>query len=392
MYSTLSKIRSYIAKFRNKSIGLSKYLVAILAAKVTKKEDIWLISERGVDARDNGYIFFQYLKEKHPEIIAKYVIDVKSSDYVRLTKHSIDIIPRDSFLHYYYIAKSTRLISTHIGGYFPDEKYWIHSLGKNVNRKKKTVFLQHGIIKDDIPFLYYENTGLDLFICGAKYEYDFVSSAFHYPENVVNYTGLCRYDRLNEYTYKNQILLMPTWRRYLDFDNFENSSYYLHYCELLQSEALIALLKNNNLELVFYPHYEVQKFVNLFKKFEIQDTIIVADFKYDVQTLLKESRLLITDYSSVYFDMIYMGKPVLLYQFDELEYRKGHYAEGYFDVSNIGRKSNNLNKLLKDLEFYVLNNYQTEIQYNTYIEGMFQLRDSNNCKRVFESIMSLDID
>lgn len=44
--------------------------------------------------------------------------------------------------------------------------------------------------------------------------------------------------------------------------------------------------------------------------------------KYDVQQLLKESLLLITDYSSVFFDMMYMNKPVIFYQFDENQYRK----------------------------------------------------------------------
>ena len=30
-----------------------------------KKENVWLIAERGDEARDNGYSFFRYLKNYH---------------------------------------------------------------------------------------------------------------------------------------------------------------------------------------------------------------------------------------------------------------------------------------------------------------------------------------
>ncbi|MBR5258025.1 MAG: hypothetical protein IKV51_03670, partial [Clostridia bacterium] len=42
--------------------------------------DTWLISERGYDARDNGYCFFRYLRRNHPDIRAVYVITRDSPD------------------------------------------------------------------------------------------------------------------------------------------------------------------------------------------------------------------------------------------------------------------------------------------------------------------------
>ena len=48
----------------------------------------------------------------------------------------------------------------------------------------------------------------------------------------------------------------------------------------------------------------MQRYISAFKGFD--NTIEIANWKeFDVQELLKESALLITDYSSVYFDMIY---------------------------------------------------------------------------------------
>lgn len=49
--------------------------------------------------------------------------------------------------------------------------------------------------------------------------------------------------------------------------------------------------------------------------------IEIAKFKdYDVQQLLIELRILITDFSSVFFDFAYMKKPVIYYQFDRDKY------------------------------------------------------------------------
>lgn len=46
--------------------------------------------------------------------------------------------------------------------------------------------------------------------------------------------------------------------------------------------------------------------------------------------MLKESRLIIADYSSVAFDFAYMNKPLLYFQFDEEEYRTKHYKNDIF--------------------------------------------------------------
>ena len=42
---------------------------------------VWIITERPDQARDNGYCFFKYLKEYHPEQPTYYIIDRKSKDY-----------------------------------------------------------------------------------------------------------------------------------------------------------------------------------------------------------------------------------------------------------------------------------------------------------------------
>ena len=91
--------------------------------------------------------------------------------------------------------------------------------------------------------------------------------------------------------------------------------------ELLNNDILKELIEKKDLKVIFYLHRNLQNHINSFKN--INSKIILASWeKYDIQELLKSSALMVTDYSSVFFDMIYMKKPIVFYQFDEDEYRK----------------------------------------------------------------------
>ena len=61
---------------------LIKLAIAWIASLFIKDKDLWLISERGREARDNAYFFFIWLKQNHPEINAKYIIS-KVTDNVQ---------------------------------------------------------------------------------------------------------------------------------------------------------------------------------------------------------------------------------------------------------------------------------------------------------------------
>ena len=59
------------------SCALKYSAAAVVAPFVRNKEkytDLWLIAERGIDARDNGYYLFKYITEHHKEINIEYVI------------------------------------------------------------------------------------------------------------------------------------------------------------------------------------------------------------------------------------------------------------------------------------------------------------------------------
>lgn len=350
--------------------------------------DVWLISERGIDARDNGYWFYKYMIENHPEIKVKYVISKNSADYLKIREE--DIVLYGSKEHYYYFLYSKYLISAEIMGFSPNERlyYRLNKYGI-LKVKGKMIFLQHGITKDYNPYMTKKNTKLDLFICGAIPEYKYMIGKYGYTEKEAVLTGFSRFDNLKNENDKI-ILIMPTWRKWLKYaDTLANTDFYEKYMEILNDREIINLLEKKNYKIIFYPHIILQKFVNEF--YSNSSLVKIASFdEYDVQDLLKKSNLLVTDYSSVAFDYAYMNKKTLYYQFDVKQYRKEQYSDGYFNYSNdgFGPVCENFSEL-KEYIIAFLKNNQVLDEYNKRINDFFDNKDCNNSERIYNEIIKM---
>ena len=116
-----------------------------------------------------------------------------------------------------------------------------------------------------------------------------------------------------------------------------------------------------------------------------------AQEREDLQRLLIEADVLITDYSSVFFDFAYMEKPIIYYQFDRDEYRKGHYQEGYFsyDRDGFGRVTFSQEETLEELERILERGAEVEPVYLERMDRFFERRDRDNCRRNWEAILDV---
>ena len=132
----------------------------------------------------------------------------------------------------------------------------------------------------------------------------------------------------------------------------------------------------------------MQKYINDFST--ISKNIKILDVNdIDIQTLLKESKLLITDYSSVYFDFAYMGKPIIYYQFDYDEYRDKQMPEGYFNYKKdgFGPIYDNCNELINYIKLLNVNEFELDTSYKYKMNEFFKLNDQNNCERIYKKIV-----
>lgn len=376
---------NYIMKIRIKQVLLIFliYFIKFISIFIKPRENYWIISERGKEARDNGYCFYNYMKREHSEQKCYYLITKDSPDINRIDRK--DVLKYNTFKHYYYCVNACCIISTHTYLFFPHCFYRLYKL---LDLKPKIIFLQHGIIKDLIPFYFKKNNNVDLFITSAIPEYNYVLNEFGFSDDVVKCTGLARYDNLKNIKTKDMILLMPTWRQnYVSFteNEFLMTDFYNEWNNLLKK---ISDYDNKNYEIIFYLHYEFQKFSHLFKGYS--NNIKIAKLNnYDVQTLLKETKLLITDFSSVYFDIAYMDKPVIYFQFDEIDFFKNNYNKGYFDYykNGFGKVTHNSQETLEQLQFYIRNNFNREEIFTERKCRFFKYSDCLNSQRIYKEII-----
>ncbi|TQS71262.1 CDP-glycerol glycerophosphotransferase [Ornithinibacillus gellani] len=292
------------------------------------KKDIWVVGERPYKAQDTGYRFFKYMREKHPDKQVYYVIESDSPELKNVKPYGNTLIYK-SKKHILYTLMARRIIGSH----HPDYLYPLRTDEFKHKVKGLKVFIQHGVIgtKNVIHF-YGKNSNsfdTDLFLVSSDFEKKLIINDFGYYPSEVKVTGLSRFDSLFEQDIplKQQLLIIPTWREWLVNDEqFLESDYLRRYQELVNDPALHQLASQYGFEIVFCLHPNMQRFTHYFKDSPVK---VISQGEVDVQDLLKESAMMITDYSSVAFDFSFLNKPIIYYQFDRKRY--------------IGKKGSHLN-------------------------------------------------
>lgn len=381
----------------------ARYLCAWLHLHLFRRDllrrDIWLIAEKRTEARDNGYHLFRYLREQHPEVEAYYVITPDSPDRPRVEPLG-RVITADSREHFLCYLAATCSISSQAGGAFPMQMIpeFFH-LARPLRRAgQKCVFLQHGVTYNAVPMraLHAASRMHDLFVTASEWERAFVQHTFGYPDGVVQTLGLCRFDALQPTEEPERLILfMPTWREWLcagqTSEPFCESDYFMRISALLQSPRLRDLLERFDYRLVFYPHYALQGHIDVFRPLAAERIVIADHASCDVQALLLRSAVLLTDYSSVFFDFAYLQKPEIFYQFDAARFHREHYPKGTFDFTRdaFGPVAATETETLDALERVLESRCVLAEEYRARVSGFFAYHDGQNCARNYEAIRNL---
>jgi len=364
--------------------------------KISNKR-LWLVAEGKNDARDNGFVFYEYVRTMHPNINAYYAIAKNSQSYNKVKKLQ-NIVEYGGFKHWvYYIAATKNISSQKAANPCPSLFYVLHNT-RILNGHR--IYLKHGVIMSDVAFVHYDVTKFELITCGAEPEYKYIINKFGYtPKNAV-YTGLARFDKLwGVKVNKKQILIMPGWRSWLsrevnmlgDKQDFTNSNYFKTYQNLINNSDFIDYIEARDIVCYFLPHSNMQKFIDHFTT-KSKNIHITTNKNADMQKLISESGLMISDYSSVVADFAYMKKPLIYYQFDLEEFREKQYSESYFDhdTMGFGPVIYSESDVVKNIKYYFDNSLIVQPKYTTNSERFFSLKDNRNCERIFNKIYMMD--
>ena len=347
---------------------------------------VWLVGEQPYKAQDTGLAFFRYLRVNHREIDAYYVIDPGSPEARNLDGLG-NVVAYRSKKHMEVALQAERFIGSH----HPDFLYptRLPQFRRSVRGAK--VFLQHGVMgtKWMVPNYGRNAPGFetDLFLVSSDREKEYIVSDFGYAPQDVAVTGLSRFDTLfaGDVTVKpNQILVIPTWRDWLqDPERFSKSQYLRAWTGFLKDPRLHNLAEQYRAEVVFCLHPNMQQYRWHFAGIPAR---VISQGEVDVQYLLKESALLITDYSSVGFDFSFLDKPVLYFQFDRERFlgRRGSHLD--LDAELPGRIAFDRSRLLDLLGESLAAGCVVTPEYVRRARRFLKYKDRNNCRRIFEAV------
>lgn len=401
IYRFPREIKNIFGMIKTKKL---KQLVVRYMIKFTRpiaSKNIWLISDRVNMANDNGEHFFKYLCEnKFKKVNPYFVIAKESPDFERMKKIG-KVVNINSLKYKWLFVHSKYIISSHA------EDYIINIFGKSNKYVKdlfkfKYIFLQHGITKDDLsPWLNPNNKPMDMFVTSAKVEYNSILT-YGYSKDVVKLTGFPRYDSLMKGNNpKKQILVQPTWRANLASKInkktgerlynplFKETEFFKFYNDFINNPRLINYLKEKGYKLRLCPHPNLRVQIDDFDTNEILD---IEKGVIDYQKEFKEAAMLVTDYSSVFFDVAYLKKPVVYAQFDLDNFYKGQvYNKGYFEYEKdgFGPVAKDIETTVDNIIKIIENGCIMDKKYKNRVDKFYYKFDDKNCERVYKEIINL---
>ena len=238
------------------------------------------------------------------------------------------------------------------------------------------------------PREFYTHKQYDAFITSAPSIAPYIESGFHISKDKIKPLGYPRSDLIinnqeeleNEFNEKfpnligkDIIAYLPTYRRYddevLDYDYDMNWS---EFDEFLSKLDMVCLFKRHPLQ--------ISNGLKVVPKY-CKNIIDIGDFSYF--PVIIASKLLITDYSSVFFDYLLLDKPMIFYCPDSEEYlqKNGFYLDFPKDLP--GDYCESFSELLNAIE-----NPNDNIDYNMFKERYMKACDGHSTDKVVQLIES----
>lgn len=373
---------------------------------------------RFIKVNDNYIIFTAYHGRGYlcnPKYIHRYMINNKRYEnftfiWAVKNKKNIDIpnakvVRYNGIMYFYYLAKC---------------KYWIFNckMPKYILKKNNQIYLQtwHGTplkrlahdieLEDDSRFYRTRITKREMlesydidsrkynyFLSANKFSTEKFKSAFNIDRSIILEFGYPRNQYLNnvkdedilsikqKYNIKNDkkvILYAPTWRD----DSFNKNGYKL---QLNVDFNLWKKELGNEYIVILKPHYLIK---NKYNDENLKDFLYCIDENIDINELYIISDMLITDYSSVFFDYAILEKPIYFYMYDLKYYEeklRGFYLNIYNELpGDIVETEDSLMKIIKDYDNYFAKNIKKIREFNNKYN---EFKNINSCEKILNNII-----
>ena len=360
----------------------------------------------------------RYIASSNKDKLRKLFAREKESREYREIKKIGPVLAYKSLKHRIYALFAEVIVSSHPDNnlIYPFYGNFPHLAGLV---KAKTVFLQHGVTKDDVSFwLNKFDKNLDMivavsdkekesFLPGFDDEGNYLPSYYGYDEEIIKVLGFPRFDYLKCLEDRKEIIVMPTWRRQLHNlkkEQFVHTNFFKTFNNLINDNVLLDYLSSKGYKLVFKPHPNLNKYIDLFNKdsrveFDLNDLNYSDNNKFDGENkynsrryadIFNHSSLIVTDFSSVSFDFAYLKKPLIYYHYDN-DYHFDS-ENGYFNYETMGFGPviKDHNDLIDAIVSQIDSGCNMDEIYKGRVDDFFKYHDRDNCRRVYKAILEMD--
>ena len=409
---TFQKTLKYSLKL---PLYLLLHLVYFISFFSPRDRKIWIFGcQEKKLFNDNSKYFFLYTANNHKDKIKAVWLSKKKEIIKDLRKKGYNAHGTYSLLGIYHTLRAKYFI---FDTYLSDIIYWTSNGSKKIN-------LWHGIVFKKIEFdvkkgklgQIYQSNGLkrliyEFFLPWIFKKPDFLTatsgltqkifaSAFKTNKNKTFITGYPRNDilfkkienfelgfdtamlqKIKALKAEEQtkiIFYLPTFRESkISFNKnpLMNTSSFDKLNDFLKSENAVFLIK-------LHPLLGKIKFKN-----SKSDRIFKISSKTDIYPLLRLTDLLITDYSSIFFDFLLLKKPIIFFPYDLDEYAlkdRGFYFN--YKQFTPGPKAYDFDELLCQIKHLTRGRDKFTSQRKKIRDSCFKYRDGAASERIFDII------
>lgn len=372
---------------------------------IIRNKNVWVFGVwNGNTYSDNSKALFEYVNQYHKEIISIWLTRDKFIQ-THLRKIGYRCYLSYSFRGIIYsLLARTVIIScgkSDVNKFFingakifdlwhgaPMKKIGLDEKINSIDRKSKNRELDNNFFWKILPkyiFTMFDEYKVEYLLSTSKSFSNHLQSAFNLKSDQILLKGYPRNDiflnhrEINEYKKGIDFLIMylPTFRSGMNIEKLLfGYDFSLH--------RINKLLDEINGRLIIKAHYASGNNLN-----DLGGRVISLDKNplLDINHILKDADLLITDYSGCYFDYLLINRPIIFTPFDYEEYLNND-RELYFKYDEIiaGPKTKDWTEVEKEiLEIYKGNDTYKEkrIKMNNKFN---EYKDSNSSRRIFEFI------
>lgn len=351
----------------------------------------YIVLESEGDFTDNIRVFYEYMLEH--EYNKQYkMIWIVHEPRKYISHENVEFVSRYKLFNFkanYYCAVSKYFLFTH--------PYWFRKV-----RKEQTVInTTHSVAQLKKPMKQQKDIPFDYLLVCSSYCAEIKKKVLSVEDKMILNIGMPRIDLMYkhidcvsrlipDYNGEKIILSMQTFKQSATMnDGKDVDPYALNVVRT--DEEIIKLdqfLKNHNYILINKIHH-LQN-MDYIRDVSLKNIVYLTDHELlnidcTVNNLLENADILLTDYSSVFYEFLLKNRPIGFLIGDMEDYSRGFIMDDPLNHMP-GYKINTYEKLIHFLENYENYEKQYAEERNIVCNKVFSNPDAHNCERLYEWI------